>query len=162
MGAIFKRGSNGGTLTAKEADFVQARASGLSKRAAARVAGYSAPESAAPIVSKRPAVAAAVAAARARLIERGHDVALRVLVEVVEDRDAKTDYRIKAAGLLLLHARDLGKRDGARADRPMTELSEAELVAIITRGGGPVIDGQAIELTAIDDPVQGDSGADLF
>lgn len=126
-------------LTEMQRNFVLAYVrNGLSATDAARQAGYAHPRTVAYELTRNSAVAAAIRAERTALIEtEGANLAWRTLREVMEDKQAKPEVRVRAAVWTLEasgHGRAAGPDSAAREAKPLSEMTIAELEAFVSGG----------------------------
>lgn len=117
----------------------------------ATVAGYSSPAKRVSDLMKRPEIAAAIhAQARARIVAEGSAVAGKVLIEIAMDEAAPKAPRV-AAARALAEMTHLGGIEGSGLDKPLSEMSRAELVearqravAFLAELDAPVIEAVAL------------------
>lgn len=144
-----------GRMTHQETAFVEAMVRTGDALYSATVAGYAQPASAASKALKRPDIVAAInSAVRLRVQSEGAAVAASVLVEIALDKTAPKAPRVAAARALgeMTH---LGGLEGAGLDKPLSEMSRAELVearqravAYLAELDAPVIEAKAVEAPA--------------
>jgi phage terminase small subunit len=117
-----------GRMTPQESAFVEAMVRTGDAVYSATVAGYAQPPSAASKALKRPDIVAAIqTAVRLRVQGEGAAVARTVLVEIALDKTAPKAPRV-AAARALAEMTHLGGVEGAGLDKPLSEMSRAELV----------------------------------
>ena len=150
---------NKGRLTHQETEFVAAMVRSADPIYSATVAGYAQPASAASKALRRPDIASAITSAvRARVQTEGAAVAAKTLIEVATDATAPKAPRVAAAKALadMVH---LGGIEGAGLDKPLSEMSRAELVEARQRAVAYLaeLDAPVIEAVALPapEPVEG-------
>src|SRR4051812_19318204 len=122
-------------LTAQQQKFVDHLVStGCTPTEAARVAGYEHPTQESYRLIRKPHVNLAIRELRERVISSDlANVATATLRAVMLDEEAPASARVSAARTAYEAAGHLGKNAGAGEgrDKPLSEMSEAELVAFI-------------------------------
>lgn len=118
----------GGRVTPKEHKFVKAMAETGNKGIAARIAGYSSPDTTGQQVAARPAIQAEIAREQTRLLfEQCLPLAVQTLAAIMSDSKAPAGARVQATKVVL--DRTLGANDALQGKEPheMTpeELSKA-------------------------------------
>lgn len=123
------------SLTTKQAAFVQAFVELGDAAKAAEAAGYGSSKIAGYRLAKHPALLAAIRYETAKRLQSLAPVALTVLEEIMLNEKADPRVRrqcavdvLSRAGHMPPTARD---KAGDKPDRPLAELSEAELVAML-------------------------------
>ncbi len=130
---------NDGALTAKQRSWVVAYvANGGNGTLAAEMAGYDYPREAACKAMQNPQVMAAVRRERSMVLESGACLALGVMQKLMADDDINPETRFKAARWTL-EAAGHGAVHSAKLpaeveDKPLSEMSIAELDAFINQG----------------------------
>lgn len=146
-----------GRMTAQEVEFVEAMVRTADPLYSATVAGYAQPASAASKAMRRPEIAAAIhAQARARIVAEGSAVAGKVLIEIAMDATAPKAPRV-AAARALAEMTHLGGIEGNGLDKPLSEMSRAELVEARQRAVAFLadLDAPVIEAVALPAPEGG-------
>ncbi|RUP22320.1 hypothetical protein [Methylobacterium sp.] len=144
-----------GRMTPQETAFVEAMVRTGDALYSATVAGYAQPASAASKALKRPDIVAAVqTAVRLRVQGEGAAVAAQTLIEIASDATAPKAPRV-AAARALAEMTHLGGLEGAGLEKPLSEMTRAELVearqravAYLAELDAPVLDAVAVEAPA--------------
>lgn len=144
-----------GRLTEQERSFIEHMIASADPVYSAEKAGYAHPRPSASKLVRRPEVVAAIReAVLVRLYSEGVPVAVNTLLEIARDEKAPKNPRIAAARTLAEMTR-MGVIDGNGLDKPLSEMTRAELSAAKDRAlaylaelDAPVIEGQAIALPA--------------
>lgn len=145
-------------LSEKQERFVSAITAGNNLTDAARLAGYSMPETQGWRLSQLPHIQRACRARiAAQLNTQGAQVGFSTLIEIATDKTAPKGARVQASNSLLDRAGFVSKvleKQRDSENKPLTEMSAAELEAFISGGmqklerlrkGGDVVDGEFVE-----------------
>lgn len=122
-------------LTPLQQDFVdELVAGGCKPTEAARRAGFQHPGQEAYRLMRKPHVQDAVKDAQNRLIAgSGTNVALKTLLEVMQDTKAPASARVSAAGKMLDAAGHFSKKSDDDREKPLHEMTDAELQSFLER-----------------------------
>lgn len=149
-----------GRMTAQEHEFIAAMVRSGDPLYSAEQAGYAQPASAASKALRRPEIVAAIhAQARARVQGEGAAVAARVLIEIANDDTAPKAPRV-AAARTLAEMTQLGGAGAGGLDKPLSEMTRAELVEARQRAVAYLaeLDAPVIEATALPAPEPAEGG----
>lgn len=122
-------------LTEQQRAFVRLTVSGAGPpSAAAREAGFAFPSQEAYRLMRAPHIQAAIRERQRRLIAvSGTNVALKTLMDVMQDPKAPASARVSAAKVMFDAAGISASKDAGGAGKPLHEMTYAELAAMVQK-----------------------------
>lgn len=143
-------------LTEKQAAFVKFMVGGLAQGAAAQAAGYTSPDTEACRLVRLPHIRAALYEERQRIIETDlANVAITTLRDLMTSGPAPVRFSATKLSLALAGHTEIVNQDKGLPTKPLSEMTQAELLAAVddARRLVAAADAVVIDAEAVDAPI---------